>query len=51
MIDYRKAFAVHPQRDESRRGLELNFVGVYAHGVYRPTLGIKMIFDATAPSS
>lgn len=51
ILDWRKPFSVHPERDESRRGLELNFVGVYAHGVYRPTLGVKMIFDATAPSS
>jgi len=51
MIDWRKPFMVEAERDASRRGLELNFVGVYAHGVYRPTLGIKMVFDATAPSS
>lgn len=51
ILDWREPFSVRPQRDESRRGLELNFVGVYAHGVYRPTLGVKMIFDATAPSS
>jgi hypothetical protein len=51
MIDWRKAFAVAPERDESRRGLELNFSGVYAHGVYRPALGVKMTFAATAPTS
>lgn len=51
MLDWRKPFAVEPERDSSRRGLELNFSGVYAHGVYRPALGVKMIFDASAPSS
>lgn len=51
MLDWRDPFTVRPQRDESRRALELNFVGTYAHGVYRPTLGVKMIFDATAPTS
>lgn len=51
MIDYRDPFTVRPQRDESRRGLELNFAGAFAHGVYRPTLGIQTIFDASAPSS
>lgn len=51
MLDWRDPFSVRPQRDESKRGLELNFVGSYAHGVYRATLGVKTIFDATAPSS
>jgi hypothetical protein len=51
MLDTRMAFSVRPERDESRRGLELNFAGIYAHGVYRPALGIQMIFDASAPTS
>lgn len=51
MIDWRKPFTVRPQRDESRRGLELNFVGTYAHGVYRAALGVQTIFAATAPSA
>ena len=50
-IDWRRAIRVRPERDESRRGLELNMSAVYAHGVWRPTRGIKMLFDATAPSS
>ena len=50
-IDWRRAIRVRPERDESRRGVELNMSAVYAHGVWRPTRGIKMLFDATAPSS
>lgn len=50
-IDWRRAVRVRPQRDESRRGLELNMSAIYAHGVWRPELGVKFIFDATAPSA
>lgn len=50
-IDWRRQVRVRPQRDESRRGLELNMSAVYAHGIWRPTRGVKMIFDATAPTS
>lgn len=51
MLDWRDPFTVRPQRDESRRALELNFVGSYAHGVYRAALGVKMTFAATAPTA
>lgn len=50
-IDWRRQVRVRPERDESRRGLELNMSAVYAHGIWRPLRGIKMIFDASAPSS
>jgi hypothetical protein len=50
-IDWRRAIRIRPQRDESRRGAEFNMSAVYAHGVWRPTRGVKMIFDATAPTS
>jgi len=50
-IDWRRAIRVEPERDASRRGTELNMSGVYAHGVWRPARGVKMIFDATAPTS
>lgn len=50
-IDWRRAVRIRPQRDESRRGAEFNMSAVYAHGVWRPTRGVKMIFDATAPTS
>ena len=50
-IDWRRAIRVEPERDASRRGVELNMSAVYAHGVWRPARGIQMIFDATAPTS
>lgn len=50
-LDWRRMIRVRPQRDESRRGVELNMSAVYAHGVWRPDRGIKMIFDAAAPTS
>lgn len=50
-IDWRRPIRVEPERNASKRGLELNMSAIYAHGVWRPTLGIKMIFDATAPTS
>lgn len=50
-LDWRRAIRVRPERDESRRGLELNMSAVYAHGIWRPELGVKMTFDASAPTS
>jgi hypothetical protein len=50
-IDWRRRVRVEPDRDPSRRGWELNMSAVYAHGVWRPTRGIKFIFDAAAPTS
>ncbi len=50
-IDWRRAIRIRPERDESRRGAEFNMSAVYAHGVWRPNRGIKMTFDATAPTS
>jgi len=50
-LDWRRAVQVEGQRDASRRGTEFNMSAVFAHGVARPTLGIKFTFDASAPSS
>lgn len=49
-IDWRRPIRVEPQRDASRRGDELNMSGIYAHGVWRPDLGVQMIFDASTPT-
>ena len=38
---------LEPERDASRRGWELNLSTVYAHGVWRPTYGVQMIFVDT----
>jgi hypothetical protein len=50
-MDWRRQVRVEPQRDASRRGTEYNMSAVYAHGIWRPALGIKMIFSAAAPTS
>ena len=50
-FDGRRAPRLEPERDASRRGWELNMTAAYAHGVWRPTWGIKMTFDASTPSS
>lgn len=50
-IDWRRAIRVEGERDASRRGTEFNMSAVYAHGVWRPTRGVKMIFSAAAPTS
>ena len=50
-FDGRRAPRLEPERDASRRGWELNMTSVYAHGVWRPTFGIKMTFDSVAPMS
>lgn len=50
-IDWRRPIRIEAERKPSRRGTQYNMSAVYAHGVWRPALGIKMIFDATAPTS
>ena len=50
-IDWRRRVRIEAERDASRRGLELNMSGVYAHGIWRPLRGVKMVFGATAPTS
>ena len=50
-LDWRRAVRIEPERDASRRGWELNMSAVYAHGVWRPTYGVQMLFDAATPSS
>jgi len=50
-LDWRRPIRVEAERDTSRRGLELNMSAVYAHGVWRPELGVKMIFNAATPTS
>jgi hypothetical protein len=40
------------ERDASLRAWEINIVGSYAFGVYRPaSYGVKATFDATTPTS
>lgn len=51
-FDMRRGVRLEPERDASRRGWELNVTAVYAHGVWRPTFGVKIIATAaSAPTS
>ncbi|MBI4496844.1 MAG: hypothetical protein HY689_02955 [Chloroflexi bacterium] len=50
-LDIRRAPRLEPERDASRRGIELNMTMVYAHGVWRPKFGVQGIFDASLPTS
>lgn len=50
-LDARRAPRLEPERDASRRGWELNETVVYAHGVWRPLFGVRLIFDAAVPAS
>ena len=47
----RRAPRLAPQRDESRRGLELNLSTRYAYGVWRPLHGVAILSDGSAPTS
>ena len=43
-LDIRRAFRIEPERDASRRGVELNASMVYGVGLWRPTFGVYGIF-------
>lgn len=49
-LDMRKAPMLEPERDASLRAWELNMSAGYAHGVRRPTYGVKYTADATTPT-
>jgi hypothetical protein len=48
--DVRRAPRLEPERDASRRGIELNLTSVFAHGVWRPTFGVAGLFANAAPT-
>jgi hypothetical protein len=48
--DVRRAPRLEPERDASRRGIELNLSSVFAHGVWRPAFGVLGIFANAAPT-
>jgi hypothetical protein len=50
-LDIRRAPRIERQRDASRRADELNLSAVYAHGVWRPKFGVKVVADASTPTS
>ena len=49
-LDMRRPFRVEPERDASRRGLELNASSVYAYGVWRPQYGVAINTAGTTPA-
>lgn len=49
-LDTRKAPMMEPDRDPSLRATELNMTAGYAHGVRRPTYGVKYTCDVTTPT-
>lgn len=50
-IDWRKMPGIEAERDASRRGVELNYTSLYGKGVWRPTFGVQLITDCTAPTN
>lgn len=49
-LDVRRAPRIERERDASRRADEINLSAVYAHGVWRPKFGVKLIGDASVPT-
>ena len=50
-LDMRRALRIEPERDASLRATELNASMIYAHGIWRPQWGVKLIGDAATPGS
>lgn len=50
-LDLRRGLRIEPERDASLRSTELNATIAYAHGIWRPTYGLKIISDASALAS
>jgi hypothetical protein len=50
-LDWRRQVRVEAQRDASMRGTEFNMSAVYAHGVWRPALGVYFCALAATPTS
>lgn len=48
-LDMRRPFRLEPERDASRRGLELNVSSIFAYGVWRPQYGIAIYTAGTVP--
>jgi hypothetical protein len=48
-LDWRRPIRIRAERDESRRGVELNMSAVYAHGLWKPARGYCIAGFATQP--
>lgn len=51
LVELGTAPSAAPQRDESLRATEINFVGRWARGEYNDNWGREMLFDSARPSS
>jgi hypothetical protein len=49
-LDMRRPLRIEPERDASRRGIELNASSVYAYGVWRPQYGVCIQTAGTTPA-
>ena len=49
-IDWRRPIRIEPERNASRRGWEFNMSAVYAHGIWRPDLGVVLLLVAATPA-
>ncbi|GIW60726.1 MAG: hypothetical protein KatS3mg087_1792 [Patescibacteria group bacterium] len=49
-LDVRRRLRIEPERDASRRGTEVNATMVYAYGIVRPTWGVSIRSDGSAPA-
>lgn len=50
-LDWRRPVRVEAQRDASLRGTEFAMSAVYAHGIWRPDLGVSLTMAADTPTS
>jgi cyclophilin family peptidyl-prolyl cis-trans isomerase len=48
--DIRRPLRIEPERDPSRRGIEMNVTMVYGEAVVRPTYGVTLLGDASTPT-
>ena len=48
-LDMRRPLRIEPERDASRRGIELNASSVFAYGVWRPQYGVCIQTAGTTP--
>jgi hypothetical protein len=42
-LDIRRPFRIEPERDASRRGIELNASMIFGAGLWRPTFGVQVL--------
>lgn len=47
-FDLRQGLLLEPDADPSLRAVELNWTMVYAHGIWQPSHGVKILSDATS---